>query len=121
MGAITTLATFAGGITAGTGAAIITERVVNEIGFKCTSTKLGKFCVSMCALTLGNAAFDKVNDMFTEQAIEFLETVDKIKESRKEFKKEPEKKAVDRDAAISDAEQLLKQADETLKSMEKVA
>lgn len=124
MGAITTLATFVGGVSAGAGAMIITEGVVSDIGFKYAKTGIGKFCVAMCASTLGSAAFDKVNDMFTEQTIEFLETMDKLKEARKEFKKEPEKKAVDRDAAISDAEQLLKQADksfEALKSIEKEA
>lgn len=86
MGAITTLATFVGGISAGSGAMIITEGVVNDIGFKYAKTGIGKFCVAMCAGTLGTAAFDKVNDMFNQQAVEFFETIDKIKEMRKEYK-----------------------------------
>lgn len=96
MGTITTLATFAGGLSAGAGATIITEGVVFDIGLKYAKTGIGKFCVAMCASTLGSAAFDKVNDMFTEQAVEFFETMDKIKGMRKDYKearKAPETEA----------------------------
>lgn len=86
MGTITTLATFAGGLSAGAGATIITEGVVFDIGLKYAKTGIGKFCVAMCASTLGSAAFDKVNDMFTEQAVELFETIDKVKEIRKDYK-----------------------------------
>ena len=86
MGTITTLATLAGGISAGAGATIITEGVVFDIGLKYAKTGIGKFCVAMCASTLGSAAFDKVNDMFTEQAVEFFETIDKVKEMRRDYK-----------------------------------
>jgi hypothetical protein len=101
MGAFTTIATMAGGIFAGTGAAIVTEGVVTEIGFRYAPTKLGKFCVSMCAITLGQASFDKVNGMFTEQCIELLEAIDNFR------KPEPEKKEIDRDEAIKEAEEKL--------------
>lgn len=96
MGTITTLATFAGGLSAGAGATIITEGVVFDIGLKYAKTGIGKFCVAMCASTLGSAAFGKVNDMFTEQAVEFFETMDKIKGMRKDYKearKAPETEA----------------------------
>lgn len=86
MGAITTLATLAGGISAGAGATIITEGVVYDIGLKYAKTGIGKFCVAMCSSTLGAVAFDKVNDMFTEQAVELFETIDKIKEMRRDYK-----------------------------------
>lgn len=79
MGAITTVATVLGGWAAGAGATIIAEGVTMKVGYSVARTKLGRFCVDMCAITLGGVAFDKVNDMFTDQAIEIIETIDKIR------------------------------------------
>lgn len=109
MGAIATMTTLFGGIAAGTGATIITEGVVMDVGFKYASTKFGKFCVGACAYTLGTAAFTKVNDMFTEQAIEFWDAVDKFKEYRKGEK--TEKEPIDRDSVMEDAVNKLNNVD----------
>lgn len=80
MGAITSIATMVGGIAAGSGAMIITEGAVMSFGRQIVgSNKLTCFCVDMCAFTLGSAAFDKVNDMFTDQAVEFWSAIDKVK------------------------------------------
>ena len=103
MGAIATITTFAGSIAAGTGATIIAESAVLDIGSRYASTKLGKFCVTMCAMTVGGAAYEKVSDMFTEQALEFWELVDKVKEIRSESKNKPEKEPLDRDAVMEEA------------------
>ena len=88
MGAITSMATIVGGLMAGTGAAIVTENAIIEHGLRYATTKFGKVCVGMCALTVGEAAFTKVNDMFTDQAMEFWELVDKAKKYRAEVKVE---------------------------------
>lgn len=103
MGAIATITTFAGSIAAGTGATIIAESAVLDIGSRYASTKLGKFCVTMCAMTVGGAAYEKVSDMFTEQALEFWELVDKVKEIRSESKNKSEKEPLDRDAVMEEA------------------
>ena len=88
MGAITSVATFVGGLMAGTGAAIVTENAIVEHGFRYATTKFGKVCVCICSVTVGEAAFAKVNDMFTDQAMEFWELVDKAKKYRAEVKVE---------------------------------
>lgn len=124
MGVITSMATVLGGWSAGAGAMMITEGVVNTVGNSVVhGGKMAKFCVYMCGCTLGGAAFNKVNDMFTEQAIEFFEACDKLKEIRKEWKEareEDEKDPVDRDAAIGEAENILKQADKSFEALKKL-
>lgn len=124
MGVITSMATVLGGWSAGAGAMMITEGVVNAVGNSVVhGGKMAKFCVYMCGCTLGGAAFNKVNDMFTEQAIEFFEACDKLKEIRKEWKEareEDEKDPVDRDAAIGEAENILKQADKSFEALKKL-
>lgn len=123
MGVITSMATVLGGWSAGAGAMMITEGVVSTVGNSVVhGGKMAKFCVYMCGWTLGNAAFNKVNDMFTEQAIEFFEACDKLKEVRKEWKEaheDDEKDPVNRDAAISEAESILKQADKSFEALKK--
>ena len=77
---LTSIVTFVGGLAAGSGAMIITEGAVMGVGHQMVgSSKVARFCVDMCAITLGSAAFDKVNDMFTEQALEIWGIVDKMK------------------------------------------
>ena len=88
MGAIASLVTFAGGICAGTGATIVTEGFIISNGSRYAATKVGKFCVNVCAMTVGGVAFSKAQDMFTEQAIEFFEYSDKLKAKLKEAKEE---------------------------------
>lgn len=81
MGAITSVLTAAGGVSAGLGAMFITEGVVINVGNQVVSTKFGRFCVSMCAAALGGAAFDKVNDMFLDQALQTVDAFDKLKKA----------------------------------------
>ena len=107
MGALTSFATFAGGIAAGTGAMITTEGLIIELGSRYASTKLGKLCVVLCAGTVGGGAFVKVNDMFTEQAMEFWDFVDKAKAYRAKVKVEKDGKTIvdiNHDGTKSEAE-----------------